>query len=387
MPRVFLSAGEPSGVAIGATLMRTLKRRLGDTVSFAGLGGPAMLEEGLRLIYDPAATATMWFWGNLKRIPAHRRALRACEEDWKRERPDVVVTIDYQAFHLFVGARARALGIPVVHFVGSQLCARRYYTLEPIRRAYSHVLVIHEFEKPLYDAAGIPATFVGHPLFERLASRPLDDALLARLDALPRPRLGLLPGSRHGEIVSCLPVMLDAARRLSPRPHLVVSSGRRDSRPFIEERLFAAGLDGEVLDFSSGEILSRCDAALITSGSASMEAVFYDCPAVVLYRLSPLGYFFAKPHITCAIAQPNLIAGREVVPEFLLAGRSGRRVAAAARRLLGDEAARDAQRREFAAIRSRLLAGPRPSELAADVVLSYAGGATSARAQRGSGAT
>ncbi|MFI5401652.1 MAG: lipid-A-disaccharide synthase [Planctomycetota bacterium] len=376
MPRIFLSAGEPSGVAIGATLMRTLKQRLKGDVSFAGLGGPEMIAEGLRAIYDPARTATMWLWGNLKRIPAHRRALRACIEDWERERPDVVVTIDYQAFHLFVGTHARRMGIPVVHCVGSQFWARRYYTLEPIRRAYSHVLVIHEFEKAYYDRAGIPATFIGHPLFERL--KPPDPLLLGRLDALPRPRLGLLPGSRHSEITACLPVMLDAARRLSPRPSLVVSAGRPESRALIERHL--EGLDAQVVDFSTAEILATSDLALITSGSASMEAVYYGCPAVVLYRLSPLSYFFAKPHITCAIAQPNLVAGRTIVPEFLLVTDSGRAVAREAQRLLDDEAARATQRREFATIREKLLRGPKPSEVAADVVLSYA------RAQAGSGA-
>jgi lipid-A-disaccharide synthase len=172
--------------------------------------------------------------------------------------------------------------------------------------------------------------------------------------------------------------MVDAARRLRPRPTLVVSAGRPESRAFIERTL--RGLDAHVVDFATAAILKSSDAALITSGSASMEAVFYDCPAVVIYRLSPLSYFFAKPHITCFIAQPNLVAGREVVPEFLLASASGRRVAAAAQRLLDDEGTRAAQRHAFAAIRERLLRGRPPSEVAADVVLSYA------EAHRGSGA-
>ena len=166
--------------------MRTLKQRVDGELSFAGLGGPAMADEGMRLIYDLARTATMWLWGNLKRVPAHRRALKACIADWKRERPDVVVTIDYQAFHLFVGTHARALGIPVVHFVGSQFWGRRYFTLEPMRRAYSHVLVIHEFEKRYYEESNcIPVTFVGHPVFERLAQRPPAPELLARLQETP----------------------------------------------------------------------------------------------------------------------------------------------------------------------------------------------------------
>ncbi|MHC4971313.1 MAG: lipid-A-disaccharide synthase [Planctomycetota bacterium] len=371
MQRIFFSAGEPSGVAIAATLMRTLKRRVDGEIAFAGLGGPAMADEGMRLIYDPARTATMWLWGNLKRVPAHRRALKASIADWKRDRPDVVVTVDYQAFHLFVGTHARALGLPVVHFVGSQFWGRRYFTLEPMRRAYSHVLVIHEFEKRYYEEAEIPVTYVGHPIFERLAERPPAPELVARLRETPAPRLGLLPGSRRNEITANLPVMLDVARALRPRPYVLVSAGRAESRPFIEKKLAAARLAGEVLDFASGEILSAVDVALITSGSASMEAVYYGCPAVVVYRLAPLNYFFAKPHIACDIAQPNLLAGRRIVPEFLLPWRHAPPVTRAAQELLSSEEARAQQRTAFNEIRQKLLAGPKPSEAAADVVLSY----------------
>lgn len=368
--RIFLSAGEPSGVAIGATLMRTLKRRLSE-VRFSGLGGGAMLEEGLRQIYDPARTAAMWLWGNLRRIPAHRRALRASIAEWERERPDLVVTIDYQAFHLFLGSAARARGIPVVHFVGSQFWGRRFYTLEPIRRAYDHVLLIHEFEKPLYDAAGIPATFVGHPLFERLQARSPDEATLARLEPLPRPRLGLLPGSRAGEITASLPVMLDAARRLGTRPHLLVSAGRPESRAYVDRAVARSGLPATVLDFASDAILRASDLALVTSGSATMEAVYHGCPAVVLYRLDFFNYFFARPHIVGFIAQPNLVAGRPIVPEFLLGSRNARGVAAAAQELLADARAREAQLQAFARIKARLLEGPPPSERAADVVEAF----------------
>lgn len=368
MKRIFLSAGEPSGVNIAATLMRTLKKRLGD-VEFSGLGGAAMVDEGMRRIYDPAATATMWLWGNLKRIPAHRRALLQSIEDWEKSRPDLVVTVDYQAFHLYLGSAAREHGIPVLHFVSSQFWARRYWTLEPIRRAYDHVLCIHEFEKPYYDRAGIPATFVGHPLFERLENRTLDGPALERLDARPRPRLGLLPGSRHAEIRGNLPVMIDAARRLDPRPSLFVSCGKEEARGWIEETLDAANLEAEVLDFGSGEILSSADAALITSGSASMEAVYYGCPCCIVYRLGKLGYFFAKPHIATHIGQPNLIAGEEIAPEFLLASGSGRAVAEAAQRLLSDDDEANRLRARFTELKARLLQGPPPSERAADVAM------------------
>lgn len=366
MTRIFFSAGEPSGVNIGASLMRTLKKRIPD-VSFAGLGGPAMVDEGMDLIYDPARTATMWLWGNLKRVPEHRRALRQSVESWKTNRPDLVITIDYQAFHLFLGRAAKELGIPVLHYVSSQFWGRRYWTLEPIRRAYDHVLCIHAFEKRHYDEAGIPATFVGHPLLERLEHRSLDRALMDRLAALPGPRIGLLPGSRRGEILTNLPTMLDAARQLHPAPRLLVSCGRADSRAFIDDTVRASGLEVEVVDLGAGEILSVSKIAIITSGSASMEAVYYGCPCVIVYRLGKLNYFFAKPHIASYIGQPNLIAGEEIAPEFLLCRPSGTPVATAAQRLLDDEKERDHIRARFADMRAKLLEGAPPSERAADV--------------------
>jgi len=359
-----MSAGEPSGVNIAVGLMRTLKDRM-DGIEFVGLGGPEMVEEGMRQIWDPAPSAAMWLWGNLKRIPAHRKALRDCIADWERDRPDLVITIDYQAFHLYLGSAARERGIPVLHCVSSQFWARRFWTLEPIRRAYDHVLCIHEFEKPYYDRAGMQATFIGHPLFERLTQRELDEARIDGIRALAAPRICLLPGSRRGEIRNNLPVMLDAARRLPQPPHLVVSCGRPDSRPLIEELVAGSELPTEVIDFATGEILTACDAAMITSGTASMEAVYYGCPCVIIYRVDLINYYLAKPHIASMIGQPNLIAGREVAPEFLMATGSGKKVGAALQRVLADPSE---QLEAFARIRSQLLDGPTASERAADVV-------------------
>ena len=367
MTRIFFSAGEPSGVNIGASLMRTLKKRI-PNLEFAGLGGPAMVNEGMRLIYDPASTATMWLWGNLKRIPEHRRALQQSIEDWKTNRPDLIITIDYQEFHLYLGRAAKELGIPVLNYVSSQFWGRRSWTLEPIRSHYDHVLCIHAFEKQHYDKAGIPATFVGHPLFERLEKRSLDAELLDRLAAIPEPRIGLLPGSRRGEILANLPTMLDAARRLDPMPRILISCGREESREFVDATVRESGLPAEIVDWGASEILSVSEVALITSGSASMEAVYYGCPCVIVYRLGKLNYFFAKPHIVSYIGQPNLIAGEELAPEFLLCRPSGAPVAAAARSLLDNESERTRVRERFAEMRAGFLEGPSPSERAADVV-------------------
>jgi len=364
VPRIFMSAGEPSGMNIAVSLMRTLKGRIED-IQFVGLGGQAMVDEGLEQIWDPTVTAAMWLWGNLKRIPAHRKALRDVIAEWERERPDLVITVDYQAFHLYLGSAARERGIPVLHCVSSQFWARRFWTLEPIRRAYDHVLCIHEFEKPYYDRAGIDATFIGHPLFERLPHRELDEARMERFRKLPSPRIGLLPGSRRGEIRNNLPVMLDAARRLPEKPQLLISCGRPDSRPLIEELAAGSDLPIELVDYSTGEILSTCDAAMITSGTASMEAVYYGCPCVILYRVDRINYYFAKPHIASRIGQPNLIAGKLVAPEFLLATGSGKKVGKALTAVLADPSG---QLDAFARIRARLLDGPTSSERAADVV-------------------
>jgi len=160
-------------------------------------------------------------------------------------------------------------------------------------------------------------------------------------------------------------VMLDAARRLPETPHLFVSCGRPDSRPLIEELTQQSDLPIELVDYSTGEILTSCNAAMITSGTASMEAVYYGCPCVILYRIDLINYYFAKPHIASLIGQPNLIAGREVAPEFLMATGSGKKVSAALQRVLADPAD---QLETFAGIRSHLLDGPTASERTADVV-------------------
>ena len=168
--------------------------------------------------------------------------------------------------------------------------------------------------------------------------------------------------------------MLAAAGRLEPKPHLVVSAAREASRPFIEKELAESGLPGEVVDLASGEILSSSDLAFITSGSATMEAVYYGCPAVVVYRIHPLSYFFAKPHIAGFIAQPNLIAGKDIVPELLLGSNNPAPVASAAQHLLKSRPARDAQLREFEVLRRQLLDGPVPSQKAADVATNMLSG-------------
>ena len=136
-------------------------------------------------------------------------------------------------------------------------------------------------------------------------------------------------------------------------------------------KVAASGIEAEVIDYSSGEILSCADVAMITSGSATLEAVYYGCPATILYRLSPVSYFFAKPMVVTHIGQPNIIARREIAPEFLQITDHGEAIAEAAQRFIDDEDAREEQLTAFREIRDRLLSGPKPSERAADVVLSY----------------
>ena len=371
-PHLFLSSGDPSGVAIGAGLMRTLKTHA-PGITFAGLGGDEMVAEGMRLIMDPATKSAMWLMGNLKRVPLHAKMRRLSQEDWERSRPDALITIDYQAFHLFLGTSAQERGIPVIHFVGSQFWGRRYYTLGPIRRAYSHVLLIHEFEKPYYDEAGIDATYVGYPLFERLQHRELNAERLEYLRTLPTPRLALLPGSRHLEITASLPVMLEVAQRMQPRPYLLVSQGHPHKRSRVQRMLADSGMPGEVFDGAVGEILTEAELALITSGTATMEALYYGCPSVVIYRLHPFTYFIGKPHTPGFIAMPNLLAREEIVPEFLMGSRNPKRVAAAAQSLLDNADERDEQRRHFKEIKQRVLSGPVPSQAAAEVVLRIIG--------------
>ncbi|MDO8475107.1 MAG: lipid-A-disaccharide synthase [Candidatus Rokubacteria bacterium] len=377
---IMLSAGEASGDLHGATMCRAL-RALDPGLRLIGMGGPRMAAAGVEILVDPTAHAAMGTSEALGRVPGLYRAYKLLVRRLREARPMAMVLIDFPEFNLRLAKQARRAGIPVVYFIPPQLWAWRRGRIRQMARRVTRVLAAFPFEKSLYEEAGVPVEFVGHPLLDVVPS-DLDRATAReRLGVGERQTLvGLLPGSRRQEVDRLLPPMLDAAARLSRadgRRCFVLGLAASVDRGLVTVHLRRASEAGgppvEVVEGLTHEVMAASDALLIASGTATLEAALLGAPMVVCYRVSPLSEVVARLLNRSAwISLPNIVAGRGAVPEILQDDVTGARLASEAERLLVDSVAATAQRAAFKEVRSRL-GQPGVGARAARAVLKVAG--------------
>ena len=376
--RVLLSAGEASGDRLGAGLARAL-RRLRPDVELLGMGGDEMAASGVRLVQHLSDVSVVGIVEVLRHLPAIRRAMARLVETVERERPDVVVPVDFPDFNLRLASRVRRAGVPVVYFVSPSVWAWRRGRVKTLRRTVRRMLVLYPFEARFYDDAGIPVTFVGHPAAEAAttAAGESREASLSAAGLDPEHRaVALLPGSRSGEIARHFSIMLEAAAILRARhPDLafVVPRAVTVPRGCLEEEARRSGLDRvAILDGHYPAILRACAAGAVASGTATLEAALAGLPMVAVYRLHPLTYFLARLLVSVEhIALPNLVLGRAVVPELIQRDCSGPRIAEALAAILDRPGEADRVRHALAEIPARL-GGPGAFDRAARAVLDEA---------------
>lgn len=323
---VGLVAGEASGDRLGAGLMREL-RASGARVRCVGIGGPQMCAEGLEAWYPQEALAVNGFAEPLRRLPGLWRLLRDLETALIRDRVDVFVGVDFNVFNLMLERRLRARGMATVHYVSPSVYAWRRGRIQRVAEAADLLLTLFPFEPPLYAGTGLRAVCVGHPLAD--AIDPDRDAPAERRAA--RRALGideretviaLLPGSRMSEARLMADLMLEAARLIGAHRH-----GARFVIPCLNPALrdwvrSACQRHPEVpvmlVDGQSREVLTACDAAIVKSGTATLEAMLLGCPMVVTYRLGAVTHAIVRRLLrTPFVALPNILAGRALVPELL----------------------------------------------------------------------
>ena len=358
---IMLSAGEASGDLHGGMLCRAL-RELSPGLRLFGMGGGHMAAAGMEVIVDPTGHAAVGTSEAVGRVPALYRAYRAMGRRLLADRPRALVLIDFPEFNLRLARRARRAGVPVVYFIPPQLWAWRAGRVRQMARRVTRVLAVFPFEPPLYERARVPVTFVGHPLLDVV---PLDlsrDEARRRLGADPGHALiGLLPGSRPGEVERLLPPMLEAARRLAADDgrrrfvlglaptvaHAQVAAIRSKSAPGVPSINLVSG--------RTYEVMAAADTLLIASGTATLEAALLGAPMVICYRVSRLTELLARALTRVRwIGLPNLVSGRAVVPELIQGEVTGARLAEEAARLLEDPVAATAQRAAFKDLRARL---------------------------------
>lgn len=318
--RIALVAGEASGDILGSGLMRAIKARHPDA-QFIGVGGPLMEAEGMTSYFPMERLSVMGLvevLGRLKELLARRKLLIQTLID---EKPDVFIGIDAPDFTLNIELKLRQAGIKTVHYVSPSVWAWRQKRVLKIREGCDLMLTLLPFEARFYEEKGVPVRFVGHPLADTI---PLEADRKAARDELglgDGPVVALMPGSRGGEVGRLGALFFDTAERLlAQRPDLrfVLPCASPQRRAQIEQLLQGRDLPLTLLDGRSHVALAGCDAVLIASGTATLEALLYKRPMVVAYRLAPLTYWILKRMVKSPyVSLPNLLAQRLLVPELL----------------------------------------------------------------------
>ncbi|WP_075182123.1 lipid-A-disaccharide synthase [Pantoea sp. 1.19] len=375
---IALVAGETSGDILGAGLIRALKARHPDA-RFVGVAGPRMQAEGCESWYDMEELAVMGIvevLGRLRRLLAIRRDLTA---RFSALRPDVFVGIDAPDFNITLEGRLKARGIRTVHYVSPSVWAWRQKRVFKIGKATDLVLAFLPFEKAFYDRFNVPCRFIGHTLADAMPMQPDKRAARAALGIDEAVRcLALLPGSRHAEVTMLSGDFLRTAQRLRQQwPDLeivvpLVNAKRRAEFEQIKAEV-APELPMHLLDGHAREAMIASDAALLASGTAALECMLAKCPMVVGYRMKPLTFWLAKRLVkTDYVSLPNLLAGRELVPELLQEACEPAALAAALAPLLSDSPERQALLNTFNQLHEQIRWNA--DEQAADAVLELAHG-------------
>jgi lipid-A-disaccharide synthase len=361
-----LVAGEVSGDMLAARLMAGLKPHLPD-VRFSGIGGPRMLEQGL---HSDVPMDTLTVRGLFEVIPRYRE-LKGIQNRLRdrllAERPAAFIGADYPGFNLGLEEQLRAGGIPTVHFVGPQIWAWRGGRIKKIQRAVSHMLLIFPFEEEIYRQAGVPATYIGHPLAEQIPLQP-DVAAARRQLGIPLDAkvVTVMPGSRMAEIKYLSVAFAGAVRLLAQRDQSVrfiaPMAGERQKAYFMD-LLAKAGLADlighgglELIDGQSHACIAAADAVLAASGTATLEVALFKKPMVIAYKVMRASWEIMR-HMGYLpwIGLPNILAREFVVPEFLQHAASPQALADAVWFQLTDEANRVKLQQRFLDMHHSLL--------------------------------
>lgn len=383
MTRIHVVAGEASGDVLGARLIAALRKRRPD-LEFSGIGGPRMAEQGVPSLFDYRELALMGLLEVLPKIFRLKRLLADAVADVAARKPDVLVTIDSPGFTLRLAERVKPLGIPVVHYVAPQVWAWRPGRVAKLKQKVDRILCLLPFEPIFFENAGIPVTFVGHPVLESGADRG-DAARFRSLHGLTesdRPVI-VMPGSRRMEASRLLPIFggalrlaaqrLPGLRPVLPVAPIVAEAVRKAAADWPAAPILVDGNDAKHDAFAA--VAQSGGAGLIKSGTSSLEMAVAGIPHVVAYRLNPITAEIARrlvkvPHASLV----NLLAEREVVPERIQGPCTPESLAEALLRPTLDPAVAAAQREGFAEALAHLRAPEGlPSEAAAVAVLSMLG--------------
>jgi lipid-A-disaccharide synthase len=371
--RILVVAGEPSGDAQAAKLIRAMQEK-DPSLRFSGAAGPAMRAAGVEQEVDISDLSVMGIsevFGGLGRVlRAYRRLRRKLRVD---PRPALLILVDFPDFNLPLAGAARRAGVPVLYYVSPQVWAWRRRRIAKICRRVDRMIVVFPFEEEIYRARGLDAHFAGHPLAESVsAERPREQTRDRYGLPQDRPLVALLPGSRAATVAHNLPALLGAARLLGDRASFAIARADAIDRQGLERAVAAAGVRVAIIEDDTYNLVAASDAVAVSSGTATVECALLERPMVVVYGMSRLSYAIARRLVRVPyIAMPNIILGEQVVPELIQDRLTAHSLAAELRRILDDGVHARGVSERLAEVRRRLVvpgAAQRAATLALEMV-------------------
>jgi lipid-A-disaccharide synthase len=364
--RIAVVAGEASGDLLGAAFIDAVRAQVPD-VQFTGVAGPRMVAAGCQTLASSDELAVMGFVEPIRHLPRLFRLRARLVREFLRDPPDVFVGIDSPAFNLGLARKLKRAGLPTVQYVSPQVWAWRQGRVRTMGQSVDLVLCLLPFEPPFYARHAVRALFVGHPLADQI---PLDiDRAGARRSlglADDASVVALLPGSRLGEVsrlgadFAAASVQVSALRGAGRAPVFIAPMANARVRDVFAAQVAAAGATVRLLDGQSREALAAADAALVASGTATLETMLSKRPMVVAYRVAPLTAFVARDLGLVKVehcSHPNLLAGEALVPELLQEAVTPAALSAALLRQLDDAVNRDRLEARFRTLHETLRRG------------------------------
>ncbi len=362
--RIYIIAGEASGDLHGGNLVKELKR-IDPSIEIRAWGGDRMTAAGAEVVKHYRDLAFMGFAEVIKNLRTILRNLRECKADIQRFKPDAVVLIDYPGFNLRIAEFVHSIGIPVHYYISPQVWAWKKGRVHQIKRVVDHMYVILPFEKKWYAEYGMNVHFIGHPLLDELQAGGADRIELPAGMEGAKGIIALLPGSRRQEIAVMLPLMKRMVKHF-PEYRFIVAAA-----PSVPDEVYHELLSDTPIQIVKGrtyDVLRSARAALVTSGTATLEAALLNVPLAICYKGSALNVWLARKLVKVKfIGLVNLIMDREVVRELIQDELNESGMKKELQRLLAPGEYRDRMLRSFSDLR-RILGGPGASQKVANAV-------------------
>lgn len=360
-PNILILTGEASGDLYGAQVVEAM-REIEPNLSFHGVGGTHMRAASVNLLADVSELGVVGLAEVLGKLGQIRSLFSRLRRFLAADTPSLVILIDYPGFNLRFARVASRAGIPVLYYISPKIWAWGAGRIRKIRETVNKMAVIFPFEVPLYEQAGVDVAYVGHPLLDIVRADGEAPEIRRSLGLDPeRKTVALLPGSRHGEVDRLLPPMLGAAEILRRRiPNLQFLLPLADTLPeaYVRERMGRDSVPVQVVRRDTYNAVAASDAAVVASGTATLETALLGVPMAIVYKVSPLTYPLARLVVRIDhIGLPNIIAGRTIVPELIQGEATPERIAGAVLPLLTDPDRRAAMTDAFLEVRRKLGTG------------------------------